>query len=110
MQVMELFTYARMRRDEDNSRPVYQEMTDRAMAIYYQSAEATAFLMPEIARIEEKVRSVFPGEREDLLFIPVSVTAKVILSEFVSRSPRKCCSTLTPPPSWPNSEKSSETQ
>jgi len=54
MQVMGLFTYARMRRDEDNSRPVYQEMTDRAMAIYYQSAEATAFLMPEIARIEEE--------------------------------------------------------
>lgn len=52
-QVMELFTYARMRRDEDNSRSAYQEMTDRAMALFYQSAEATAFFMPEIARIEE---------------------------------------------------------
>ncbi len=53
-QVMELFTYARMRRDEDNSRTVYQEMTDKAMVVYFQSQEATAFVMPEIARIDEE--------------------------------------------------------
>jgi oligoendopeptidase F len=53
MMVMELFTYARMRRDEDNSRSAYQEMTDRAMALFYQCSEATAFLMPEMAAINE---------------------------------------------------------
>lgn len=53
MDIMELFTYARMRRDENNARPEYQEMTDRATARYYESAEATAFMMPEIATIDE---------------------------------------------------------
>lgn len=55
--IMELFTYARMRRDENNANAEYQEMTDRATALYYQTSEAVAFMMPEIAGIEaEKLR------------------------------------------------------
>ncbi len=53
MNLMELFAYARMRRDEDNSLSRYQEMTDRITGLYYQSAAATAFLSPEIAAIDE---------------------------------------------------------
>ncbi len=53
MDIMELFTYARMRRDENNARSEYQEMTDRATALYYRTSEAVAFMMPELASIEE---------------------------------------------------------
>ena len=53
MDLVELFAYARMRRDEDNSKSKYQDMTDRITGLYYQSAAATAFLSPEIAAIAE---------------------------------------------------------
>ncbi len=58
MDLMELIAYARMRRDEDNGVGLYQEMTDRATSLYYQSAASTAFLSPEIALIaEDRLRS-----------------------------------------------------
>jgi len=49
----ELVAYARMRRDENNSLPKYQDMTERIMSKYYQTAGKTSFLMPEIAAIAE---------------------------------------------------------
>ncbi len=65
MDLMELFVYARMRRDEDNSKSQYQDMTDRITGLYYQSAAATAFLSPEIAAIDEiKLRSWLAGEAQ----------------------------------------------
>ncbi|MDW7657494.1 MAG: oligoendopeptidase F [Bacillota bacterium] len=54
MALMELFAYARMRRDEDNGNSLYQDMTDRVTGLYYQSAATTAFLSPEIAAIPEE--------------------------------------------------------
>ena len=53
LEIMELLAYARMRRDEDNARTLYQDMADRAMGLYYKTASATAFLSPEIAAIPE---------------------------------------------------------
>ncbi|NLW10406.1 MAG: oligoendopeptidase F [Clostridiaceae bacterium] len=50
----ELVAYARMRRDENNSLPKYQDMTERVMSNYYQTAGRTSFLMPEIAAIPEE--------------------------------------------------------
>ena len=47
----ELVAYARMRRDENNAQARYQDMTDRAMSLYYQIAGRTSFLLPEIAAI-----------------------------------------------------------
>lgn len=49
---LELLAYARMRRDEDNTQPAYQAMTDRITSFYFQFAEQTAFVLPEMARIE----------------------------------------------------------
>ena len=40
-----LFTYARMRRDEDNDNSLYQGMTDRAMALYVKFGTNTAFFL-----------------------------------------------------------------
>lgn len=43
-----LFTYARMRRDEDNGNGLYQGMTDRAMSLLIKYDTATAFFTPEL--------------------------------------------------------------
>ncbi|HBP37860.1 MAG TPA: oligoendopeptidase F [Clostridiales bacterium] len=53
LELTELLTYARMRRDEDNACARYQEMTDRITAAYYQAEAASAFLMPEIAGLPQ---------------------------------------------------------
>jgi len=47
----ELFTYARMRRDEDNRISIYQSMTDRAGMLSIQAGSALSFLVPEILAI-----------------------------------------------------------
>jgi oligoendopeptidase F len=49
---LELLAYARMHRDEDNTQSIYQAMTDRITAFYYQFAEQTAFILPEMAQID----------------------------------------------------------
>ena len=54
LELSELYAYARMRRDEDNSVSLYQDMTDRVTGLYYQAATATAFLSPEIASLPEE--------------------------------------------------------
>src|SRR5579875_3833182 len=43
-----LVVYARMRRDEDNTNPKYQALTDKAMGLAVQMESACAFLVPEI--------------------------------------------------------------
>lgn len=50
---LEHLAYARMHRDEDNTKATYQAMTDRITAFYYQFAEAASFIAPELARIPE---------------------------------------------------------
>ncbi|MCW2276914.1 oligoendopeptidase F [Heliophilum fasciatum] len=48
-----LFTYGRMRRDEDNANATYQAMTERVMALGTVVAGKTAFLVPEILTLSE---------------------------------------------------------
>ncbi len=43
-----LFAYARMRRDEDNTRSEYQALTDRAQAVSVQLSAASAYITPEL--------------------------------------------------------------
>lgn len=49
----ELFTYARMRRDEDNRISRYQGMTDRATMLSVQAGSALSFIVPEILAIPD---------------------------------------------------------
>ncbi|NLI91787.1 MAG: oligoendopeptidase F [Peptococcaceae bacterium] len=49
----DLFTYARMRRDEDNRISRYQSMTDRASMLSVQAGSALSFIVPEILSIPE---------------------------------------------------------
>ncbi|UWG95780.1 oligoendopeptidase F [Dehalobacter sp. DCM] len=50
----ELFTYARMRRDEDNRISHYQGMTDRATMLSVQAGSALSFIVPEILAISDE--------------------------------------------------------
>lgn len=63
LELMEILAYARMRRDEDNAVSQYQNMADRAISLYYQSASSTAFLIPEIAALpEDLINAWLAGE------------------------------------------------
>ncbi len=46
-----VYTYARMRRDEDNTEPVYQALTDRAESLDTLVQTALSFIEPEILEI-----------------------------------------------------------
>jgi oligoendopeptidase F len=53
----EVYTYARMRRDEDNREARYQAMTDRAGALSVRVGSTLAFVVPEILALpEEKLK------------------------------------------------------
>ncbi len=54
-----LYAYAKMRRDEDNSRSFYQELVDRAVGLATRAGAATAFIRPEILTIDAAVRENF---------------------------------------------------
>ena len=51
--MMELFTYARMRKDEDNSVAKHQSMADRATGEFYRVSSETSFVVPEIMGLKE---------------------------------------------------------
>jgi oligoendopeptidase F len=53
LNIEDLFTYARMRRDEDNRISRYQSMTDRATMLSVQAGSALSFMVPEILAIPE---------------------------------------------------------
>jgi len=60
----ELFTYARMRRDEDNRISRYQGMTDRATMLSVQAGSALSFIVPEILAIpDERFSEIRQDER-----------------------------------------------
>lgn len=61
-----LFTYARMRRDEDNSRGKYQALADRAMGLSVEVAGSLSFIEPEILALDREKLMGFLKEREDL--------------------------------------------
>ncbi len=62
----QVFVYARMRRDEDNTESVYQAMTDRAMALSAEAYAAVSFITPEIISIPEKKLEQFINENAEL--------------------------------------------
>ncbi|WP_231702611.1 oligoendopeptidase F [Desulfocucumis palustris] len=61
-----IFTYARMRRDEDNANPVYQALTDRAENISTRVDTALSFMVPEILAIPGDTLQRFQGEEQGL--------------------------------------------
>ncbi len=52
LELSELYSYARMRRDENNAESKYQEMTGRVMDLYFKAQEEQASLMTALAAID----------------------------------------------------------
>lgn len=61
-----VFVYARMRRDEDNRRGVYQGLTDKAGSLSTEVNRATSFIVPEILAIPEEKLKTFIDQNKDL--------------------------------------------
>lgn len=58
----EIYTYARMRRDEDNREARYQALTDRAGSLSVRIGSALAFVVPEILALPEGKLKEFSKE------------------------------------------------
>lgn len=48
-----IYSYARMKRDENNSNTKYQAMTDRATTLSIQAGQGEAFFVPELLNLKE---------------------------------------------------------
>jgi oligoendopeptidase F len=59
-----LFGYARMRRDEDNTKGLYQELTDRIMGLMTEVSAATAFIRPELLAINPETLQQYLQEEK----------------------------------------------
>ena len=64
-----VYAYAHMKLDEDTRNPQSQDLSDRAMRLYVETNEKTAFLTPEILTIEdEKLGEYFETNKELRLY------------------------------------------
>ncbi len=61
-----IYGYARMHRDEDNTRTIYQSLADRAQGLFTQVQGTTAFMVPEILAIPETILKGFLKDEKDL--------------------------------------------
>jgi len=64
--IEKVYVYARMRRDEENSNPVYQALTDRADSLNTRVETALSFFVPEILAIPADVLERFRQEEPAL--------------------------------------------
>ncbi|HZK87434.1 MAG TPA: oligoendopeptidase F [Syntrophomonas sp.] len=62
----QLYVYARMRRDENNAKPIYQALFDRAESLSVAANSATAFIVPEILTISEAEMQKFMQKNAEL--------------------------------------------
>ena len=59
-----LFSYARMRRDEDNTNSHYQALADRARGLWVRAEESTAFFNPQLLIVgRDKIESFMKGTK-----------------------------------------------
>ncbi|NLJ76855.1 MAG: oligoendopeptidase F [Peptococcaceae bacterium] len=61
-----VFTYARMRRDEDNANSTYQALTDRAASLHTEVHTALSFMEPEILAIPPETLALYRQEEPGL--------------------------------------------
>ncbi|QXM07360.1 oligoendopeptidase F [Crassaminicella indica] len=61
-----VFVYARMRKDEDNTVTKYQAMTDKAQGLAVEVQSTLSFMVPEITAIPEDRIRLFLNENEGL--------------------------------------------
>jgi len=61
-----VYTYARMRRDEDNANPVYQALSDRSESLNTRLQAANAYFVPEILSLPAETLERFRREEAGL--------------------------------------------
>ncbi len=61
-----IYVYARMKRDEDNTNPVYQALADRAASIGTEVYAAVSYITPEIISISEETLNSYIESSEPL--------------------------------------------
>lgn len=54
-----VYTFAKMKQDEDTNNPKYQEFTDRATTLMVNISESSSFIVPEILKLEKKDILIF---------------------------------------------------
>ncbi|MFZ5652346.1 MAG: oligoendopeptidase F [Bacillota bacterium] len=64
--IEKVYTYARMRKDEDNANNTYQALTDRAEALNTRAMTALSFIVPEILSLPAETLERFINENPDL--------------------------------------------
>ena len=78
--VENLYTYAKMRRDEDNNVSAYQALTARAENLIMRASTATAFLSPELTSCSEEYIA-------SLIADPAFANFSVMLENIARRKP-----------------------
>lgn len=61
-----IFTYAKMKQDEDTRNSTYQALTDRAFGLNVEVEESLSFIVPELLTIEEDTIKKYLDENEML--------------------------------------------
>ena len=61
-----LYTYSRMKRDEDNADPVFQALTEQAYSAYVKLSGAASFINPMLLSADEKILLSYLDENSEL--------------------------------------------
>ncbi|MDM5206993.1 oligoendopeptidase F [Cytobacillus kochii] len=64
--IVKLFTYARMRYDQDTTNATYQSLDDKIKGLYSVVASELAFIVPEILAIDEDRLAQYIAEKDEL--------------------------------------------
>lgn len=64
--VERIYTYARMKKDEDNSNPKYQTMADKSQTLIARVSAAMSFFTPEFLSADENLIAEYQKENEGL--------------------------------------------
>ncbi|HEY8342560.1 MAG TPA: oligoendopeptidase F, partial [Calditerricola sp.] len=83
LRVERLYAYARMRRDEDASRPDAQALSDRATTLLVQAEASLSFLEPEILAIPEERLRAWLDEVEGLALYRTALENLLVLKPHV---------------------------
>lgn len=84
--ISNIYTYAKMRQDEDTRNSTYQALTDRATGLMVEVEESLSFIVPELLMMDEEKINKYLDETKDLK----------VYSHYLDNVLRKKKHTLTP--------------
>ncbi|MDD4568930.1 MAG: oligoendopeptidase F [Tepidanaerobacteraceae bacterium] len=84
-----LFTYARMRMDEDNSRAKYQALADRAMGLLVEVSSSISFIEPEILSLSKEKLKTFTEQNKELKLYEHYLTNLLRMKEHILDADRE---------------------